>query len=383
MSGRAAGRFLAGLLVAVVLGALAPTQAAAVPNPLAVACDVPGISVVCDTVSDQASAAAGAVAEGVFGEIKDAVIDASVWAVVEVVKVVDVTTRVDLGSAYLTEHYRFMAGAGALFLLPFLLLVVAQGVIHGDGGLILRAVFGHLPAAVLLTVISIAVVQGLLAATDGLAQALLTRHAELGTSIKDVVPDGLGATNVPILLAIVIGFILMAAAVAVWLELLVRSAAIQIAVMFLPLFLAGMVWPATARYARRLAEILGALIISKLVIAAILSLALRALASGDLTGVLSGTAMFLLAAFAPFIVLALIPIATEAGHLSQSRRYATASSRTAQSVGSGGSVAWKAARSRMTQGGTGAAAGTPAARRGGGADGGLPVAGRRSSGGPR
>lgn len=193
-----------------------------------------------------------------------------------------------------------MAGVGGLFMLPFLLLVVGQGVLRGGGGLILRAVFGHLPAAVLLTLIAVAVIQGLLAVTDGLSEGLLAQHAGLKGSIKDTLPDGLGATSVPVLLAMIIGFLLMAAAVAVWLELLVRSAAIQIAVMFLPLFLAGMVWPATARYARRLAEILGALILSKLVIVGILSLALGALASGTLTGVLSGAAMFLLAAFAPF-----------------------------------------------------------------------------------
>jgi hypothetical protein len=381
------------VMLSVALGVAAgrPAPAEAIPNPVGVACGIPGVSSVCGVVRDQVGNAAGALANGVFGQVKDAVIDATVWAVTEVVKLVDVSTRIDLGTAFLTEHYRFMTAVGALFLLPFLLAVVVQGVLRADGALILRAVFGHLPAAALLTVIAIAVIQGLLAVTDGLSEGLLSGQAGLETSIKDALPNALGGTSVPVLLAIVIGFVLMAAALMVWLELLVRSAAIQIAVMFLPLFLAGLVWPMTARYARRLAEILGALIISKLVITGILSLALAALASGDLAGVLSGTALFLMAAFAPFIVLALIPIATDAGHLSQSRRYATASSRTAQTARSGATVAWQAARSGVTGGagaGAGAAAGaagrTPRARGGsGGGSAGLPVAGRRGARGTR
>lgn len=360
---------LVGTLLAVGLVLTARPAPATAVNPVGVACGVPGVSAVCDAIGDQASAAAGALADGVFGQLKDAVVDAAVWGVTKVVASVDATTRVDLSGGYITDHYRFMTAAGGLFVLPFLLLVVAQGVLRGDGGLILRAVFGQLPAAVLLTVIAITVMQGLLAVTDGLADALLSPKAGLTVGVKDSLPDALGATAIPVLLAVVVGFVLMAAAVVVWLELLVRSAAIQIAVVFLPLFLAGLVWPATARYARRLAEILGALVFSKLVVVAMLSLALGALSDGSINGVLAGTAMFLLAAFAPFIVLALIPIATDAGQLSQSRRHATSSSRAAQA---GGSVVMRAAKDGGMPGGAAGATRSP----GSPTPGGLPIAGR-------
>jgi hypothetical protein len=142
----------------------------------------------------------------------------------------------------------------------------------------------------------------------------------VGVRLGERVPAVLSASGVPVMLGTMLAFVLMAAAVAVWLELLVRSAGIQIAVMFLPLFLSGLVWPATARYARRLAEVLAALVLSKLVVTGILSLGVAAIGSGDLRGVLSGTAMFVLAAFAPWVVLALIPVAVDAGHLSSSRR---------------------------------------------------------------
>lgn len=91
-------------------------------------------------------------------------------AVTEVIGLVDRTTRVDLGSGFLQENYRFMSAVGGLFMLPFLLLVIGQGVLRGDGGLILRAVFGQLPAAVFLTLVAVAVIQGLLAVTDRLSE---------------------------------------------------------------------------------------------------------------------------------------------------------------------------------------------------------------------
>ena len=65
-----------------------------------------------------------------------------------------------------------------------------------------------------------------------------------------------------------------------WLELLIRSAAVYVAVLFLPLAIATLVWPAVSHWCRRLVETLAALILSKFVIVAVLSLAAGALSSG-------------------------------------------------------------------------------------------------------
>ena len=98
-----------------------------------------------------------------------------------------------------------------------------------------------------------------------------------------------------------------------WLELAVRSAAIAAAALFLPLALAGFAWPATAHWARRLGETLAALVLSKLVIAAVLALAAGLLGSSSgLAGVVEGIALLAVAAFAPFALLKLVP-AIEAG----------------------------------------------------------------------
>ncbi len=75
-------------------------------------------------------------------------------------------------------------------------------------------------------------------------------------------------------LAVVVG------AVLVWVELLVRAAAVYVAVLFLPLALASLAWPAIAHWCRRLVDTLVALILGKFVIVSVLSLAAGALAGG-------------------------------------------------------------------------------------------------------
>ena len=57
-----------------------------------------------------------------------------------------------------------------------------------------------------------------------------------------------------------------------WIELLIREAAVYVIVLMLPLFFAAMVWPARRVWAVRAVEMLVALILSKFAIVAVLSL---------------------------------------------------------------------------------------------------------------
>ena len=110
-------------------------------------------------------------------------------------------------------------------------------------------------------------------------------------------------------IASVIAAVFVLGGMSLWLELILRSAAIYLAVFFLPLALAGLVWPATAHWAKRMVETLVAVILSKFVIVVALSLAVRAAANGSTADdVLAGAAIFLLAAFAPFVLLRFTPI---------------------------------------------------------------------------
>jgi hypothetical protein len=134
---------------------------------------------------------------------------------------------------------------------------------------------------------------------------------------------------------LLIALLIAVGAFVLWLELLIRAAAVYVAVLFLPLALATLVWPAVSHWCRRLVETLAALILSKFVIVATLSLAAGAVSSGTsgagahgsgFSAVLAGGALLVIATFVPFAILRLIP-AVEAGavgHLEGLRQRGTA-----------------------------------------------------------
>jgi hypothetical protein len=328
-------------------------------------CRLPGVGDVCSAATAPVGAAAGAVTDGVFGAIRTAVIEACVWAVVRVVAGLGTTSQVSLTSAAVSDHYRFMTGVAIACMLPLIGLAIVSALFRADPGAIARAVFGALPAAALLTLVGIQVTQTCVGIVDAVSAQLLARHTHDGGLLAHAIPAALGATPVPVVIGIAVGAAAMCAALAVWIELLVRAAAVEVAVIFLPLVFAGIVWPATARYARRLAEILAALIASKLVIVGIVSLGLAELTSTDISGVLAGTAMLGLAAFAPFLLLNLIPIAIDAGQLSQGRRQSASMGRAARELAGARSVLYQqpspASMHRAQVTGVGSAAGRPRA----------------------
>ena len=106
-------------------------------------------------------------------------------------------------------------------------------------------------------------------------------------------PAAGGGRDQPVLL--IVGSVLL------WLELVVRAAAIYVAVFFMPLALACYVWPATTAVAKRTVELLAALILSKFVIVATLTLGVAALHGGpSADNAVIGSAILLIAGFAPF-----------------------------------------------------------------------------------
>jgi hypothetical protein len=222
------------------------------------------------------------------------------------------TTRSPLGNGFGTE-FAVVWRIGVLLALPFLLLATIHAVVRQDLSLITRAVFVRLPFAVLFGVVAVDLVTQALNLTDSLSSALL---AAAGHPARLEIDQLIGAFGPGSSGGVLSGFAgvllaLLAAAVAfvLWVELIIRSAAVAVATLFIPIALAGLVWSATAHWARRVGETLAALICSKLVIAGVLALAALSFggASG-VSGVVQGIALLLLAALSPFSLLKLIPI---------------------------------------------------------------------------
>lgn len=224
------------------------------------------------------------------------------------------TTEVSLGAGFLTE-FDVVVKVGALLAGPFLLLAVLHAIVRQDLSILLRAVFVRLPLALVFGGIALVLVGQALSITDSLSAAILdvagsSARAELGFLVSAFGPAGIQYAGF-------LGFLLalMAAVVAfvLWIELVIRSAAIAVATLFIPIALAGLVWSATSHWARRVGETLAALIVSKLVIAGVLALAAVSVLPGSgLSGTIQGIALLLLACLAPFSLLRLVPI-VEAG----------------------------------------------------------------------
>jgi hypothetical protein len=175
-----------------------------------------------------------------------------------------------------------------------------------------------------------------LAITDAMSATVLASAGVDTTDLltglfKFLAPVAVAAATIPGFVVFLGSLIVAMAAMVLWLELVVRAAAVSVAVLFLPLALAALVWPSVAHWCRRLADTLVALVLSKLVVAAVLSLAAGAVAGGlgvsssgnggGFAWVVTGIALLLIAILAPFTLLRLVP-AVEAGavaHLESTR----------------------------------------------------------------
>jgi len=231
-------------------------------------------------------------------------------------KALSLSTEPVLSGKAFRSEFAVMAVLSAGVALPLLAVGAIQAIVRQEPGTLLRSALVRLPLALLFTGVSVQLVALGLAATDQASALVLgaagdpTRRLLSGLTSELGRAGGLGLAAfgafLVVLAAAVVAFVL-------WLELAVRSAAIAAASLFLPLALAGFAWPATSHWARRLAETLAALVLSKLVIAAVLALAAGLLGtSSGIAGVVEGVALLAVAAFAPVALLKLVP-AIEAG----------------------------------------------------------------------
>jgi hypothetical protein len=150
---------------------------------------------------------------------------------------------------------------------------------------------------------------GVTDAVTSMVQSQVAPH--LGSDFVDAVALVVPGSGEPGPLGALLGLVVIAGGLAIWLELVVRSAAIELAVFFMPLALAGLVWPATAHWAKRLVEVLVALLVAKPIIVGALCLGDNAItsASAGPSSVVTGAAILLMAAFTPFVLLKLVPMA--------------------------------------------------------------------------
>lgn len=290
---------------------------------IAVACGLAGgaLDLIGGAASDVIGAGASAVGGTVLDGISSWVGQGASWLIERIGQQVERSTRPELGATWFTEQYQGMLSLALILALAFLLAALTQAALRQDLGVALRAAFVALPVALIACFAAVTLVELLLAATDD-ATRLLTQQTgddsreffdDLATS---VVPSG--ASPLPGFLAMLGALLAALLCIVVWIELILREAAVYLAVAFLPLSLAAMVWQRTAHLARRLIEGLAGVILAKLAIAVAVAFAASALSSGGegpggLTTMLAGCAVLFLAALSPWILMRLIPLSGDAG----------------------------------------------------------------------
>ena len=264
------------------------------------------------------------VAGDVLNGIKDDVVStmaagvaqAASWLLGKTLDAITGSTTPDVTSRWFVGQYAQMAGLAALFAIPFLVLAAIQSVAATDWGILGRAAFVEAPLAFLFTAMAVGVTALLLSITDGMTDWVThSSQADTESFVKSLVKlyVNTGTLAVPPFLELIAAITAVAGAFLVWLELIVREAAIYICLAFVPFVMAARIWPRIAHWCRRLVEIGVVIIFSKFAIAAIFALAAGALGQvgqpKDLRAVFAGTALVLLAAFAPYALLKLIPMA--------------------------------------------------------------------------
>ena len=277
--------------------------------------------------------------DAVFNGLSQWVASGAEWLLAQIGNVLVSTTSIDLGAVWFIKHYEVMTALAAVVVLPLLLVSTLQAVYRQNAGQLVRSFFVQLPLALLLGVVAVQIVILCLSAVDALCTEVAGGsgsdvHALLAGMSKGLIV-AVADPGMATFVLLLVGLLVAAAAFVLWLELLVRAAAVYVAVLFLPLAMATLVWPTVAHWCRRLVETLTALILSKFVIVATLSLAASAVGSGTsgtgnagsgFASVLAGGALLVLATFVPFSILRLIPLveAGAVGHLDGVRQRAAA-----------------------------------------------------------
>lgn len=282
---------------------------------------------------------ASAAASGVLDAIASALSASASWLLGHLIDLVNEAAPVNLGTTWFLDRESAMADLLELVVLPVLMAATISAVIRQDLKRLARVWMVGLPVAAVAGVAGVQLADLALSATDAMCQVVIdANRGQISGRFSDVMFAGL-VTGAPVVIQVVVFVLLIVGSVLVWIELLLRASAVYIAMFFMPLALAAYIWPATAVMARRTVELVAALILSKFVIVAALTLGLAALAAGTTTDDdIAAGAILLIAGFAPFSLLRLAPIVETAAiaHLEGvSRRPFRAASRAATAVAPG------------------------------------------------
>ena len=283
-----------------------------------------------------ASTAIGLAAIGVW------VLGGARFALHETATVLSETSTPQLTSTWFSSDYWRIASIAAVLTLPFLFAAAVQALMRSDLALLIRAAFGYLPLAMLAVSIAAPLTMLLLAASDELSAIVSSAAGDAGAHFLGraaLAVAGLTVLTGSPFIAFLVGLFITAGALVLWLELLMREAAVYVIVLMLPLVFAAFVWPARRVWAIRAVETLVALILSKFAIVAVLALGGAALSHSvghSVTGFLGGIVLLIMGVFAPWAMLRLVPLTELASGAAGALRHEARAMRTPAMIADAG-----------------------------------------------
>lgn len=309
------------------------TGAIGIGNPVGDACNAvtdPVLGAIPDPTGPIKDAAKS-IGSGIFNQITSWAADGAVWLMGRVAALTTRTTSPNLLSKGFLRQYRQMTQVAAVLAVLMLIFACLEGLGRGDGGMLWRVFLVNVPVAALATSAAYVVVQLLIATTDGFSEVVAHSTASdmrdfFKSAISSLAVAGgtagtatggpgagtaAGATAVPLFVGFIAAIVAAFAAFLVWIELLMRDAAIYAVALFMPLAIAASIWPRWMGALRRTGELVIVVVFSKFVIVSIIALAASLLANtgGKVEHVLAAGALMLLACLAPFVLFRLVPFA--------------------------------------------------------------------------
>jgi type IV secretion system protein TrbL len=297
---------------------------------------------VIDKVTGFVGGVATAGFEALIGGLAAWVTDAVVWVIGGVFNFFIDSTDPNVQADWFVADdgpYGTTVAIGAALLLLFLLAGITQGVLTGDIAGMLRRFALDLPVSVLGMVGLVTVTQALIRLTDQLSTFVLGTFEDDIADFTAVVTSlaSLQGGAAAALVVVLLGLVTVLAGLILVAELAVRGALIYIVVALAPLVFAARLWPSLEGVAKKLLQLLVALILSKLAMAVALAVAASAAvgagSGGEITALpppeafaedpggsvtqavgvlLAAVAAFGISAFSPLLVSRLLPMAEAA-----------------------------------------------------------------------
>lgn len=251
---------------------------------------------------------AGEAAHSLLASIGSSLAHAAAWTVAEVWNLIATSTTPNVSAGWFQSELVVMEQVVVVAILPILAVASVGPVLRQDAKRLARVWLVGLPVAVLAGFAASQAVGRGIQVVDLLCRLFLDAGSQHRAQLFIAAVAGGQVGGEPLFVQGLLSLLTIVGTVLVWLELVVRSAALYVATIFTPLALIGFIWPATLSLARRAVEIIASLVLSKFVIVVSVVLGMEAFVSSNLAAAVSGAAILLLAGFAPFALLKLAPV---------------------------------------------------------------------------